>query len=75
LAEIFVDSINVGISVLARDLGVLYLYQENLLLIEIYLPIQQRALQEKIDIWSLPDPEPEDYYISLMGSYRFHRPL
>ena len=75
LAEVFIDSINVGMSILAHGLGVLYLYPEDSHLKEIYLTLQQRALREKAGIWSLAEPEPEDYYINLKGSYRFHRPL
>lgn len=75
LAEVFVDSVNTGLSILAHGLGALYLYQDNLHLKEIYLSAQQKALREKIGIWSLPGPEPEDYYINVKGSYRFHRPL
>lgn len=75
LAEVYRDSINVGLTILEHGLGLLYLYPENSHLKEIYLPAQLRALQEKAGIWSLPVPEPEKFYINLKGSYRFHRPL
>jgi len=75
LAEVYRDSINVGLSILENGLGLLYLYPENSHLKDIYLPTQKRALLENVGIWSLPEPEPEKFYINLKGSYRFHRPL
>jgi len=75
LAEVYVDSMNVGLSILEQGLGLLYLYPESAHLKDTYLPAQQRALLEKAGIWSMPSPEPEEFYINLKGSYRFHRPL
>ena len=75
LAEVYVDSVNVGLSILEHGLGLLYLYPENSRLKDIYLPAQQRALRQKAGVWSLPQPEQEKFYINLKGSYRFHRPL
>jgi micrococcal nuclease len=75
LAEVFIDTINVGYSVLQAGMAYLYLYRENIHLKEVYLQAQKQAITAKSGIWALPDPVPEKYYINLKGSFRFHRPL
>ncbi|MCP4582088.1 MAG: hypothetical protein GY839_10745 [candidate division Zixibacteria bacterium] len=75
LAEVFIDTINVGYSILRSGMAYLYLYPENIHLKKTYLPAQIQAIKAKIGIWSLPEPVSEEYYINLKSSFRFHRPL
>lgn len=75
LAEVYLDTLNVGCSILKAGLAVIYIYSDNIYLKDKYLPAQITALKEKTGIWSLPDPAPEDFYINIKGSLRFHRPL
>jgi micrococcal nuclease len=75
LAEVFVDTLNVGASLMRAGLAGLYLYSDNVRLKPKYLPLQIQAINKASGIWSLPEPEPEDYYVRIIGSYRFHRPL
>lgn len=75
LAEVYVDSINVGLSILKAGMGWLYLFPDNVYLKDKYLPAFLRARQSKLGVWSLPEPVAENYYINVKGSYRFHRPL
>ena len=75
LAEVFIDTLNVGASLLRAGLARLYLYSDNVRFKSRYLPLQIQAINDSSGIWSLPEPEPEDYYIRVVGSYRFHRPL
>jgi micrococcal nuclease len=75
LAEVFVDTLNVGAALMRAGLARLYLYSDNVRLKPRYLPLQIQAINEASGIWSLPEPEPEDYYVRVVGSYRFHRPL
>lgn len=75
LAEAYVDTINVGRRLLYDGLAVLYLYGENKYLLDDYLPAQIRAIDYRLCLWGLPEPSPEDFYINIKGSFRFHRPL
>lgn len=75
LAEVYVDTLNIGAAMMRSGLARLYLYRDNVRLKSKYLPLQVRAIDNETGIWSLPEPEPEDYYIRVAGSYRFHRPL
>lgn len=75
LAEVFVDTLNIGGLLLRSGLARLYLYSDNIRLKPKYLPLQIQAINDSSGIWSLPEPEPEDYYVRVVGSYRFHRPL
>jgi endonuclease YncB( thermonuclease family) len=75
LAEVYVDSVNVGLSMLRTGMGWLYLFPDNAYLKDKYLPALLHARKSKIGIWSLPEPVAENYYVNVKGSYRFHRPL
>jgi len=75
LAEVYHDSINIGNEVLKAGLGIIYIYGDNAYLKDKYLPAQVEAIDKKVGLWSLPEPLPEDFYINIKGSYRFHRPL
>jgi len=75
LAEVYVDSVNVGLSILKMGMGLLYLFPDNAYLKDKYLPVLLQAQQKKSGIWSLPEPAAEEFYINIKGSYRFHRPL
>ncbi|MCD6162361.1 MAG: thermonuclease family protein [candidate division Zixibacteria bacterium] len=75
LAEVYVDSANVSQLMLKAGLAVLYLFKDNAYLKDEYLQYQIYAYENKIGIWSLPEPVAEEYYINIKGSYRFHRPL
>lgn len=75
LAEVLSDSLNIGYEVLKAGLGLIYIYSDNKYLIDKYLPAQVEAIDKKLGLWGLPEPLPEDFYINIKGSYRFHRPL
>jgi len=75
LAEVYVDSVNIGRSLLSAGLALVYQYPDNKYLIDNYLPYQIEAIEKKIGIWSLPEPVAEEYYVNIDGSFRFHRPL
>ncbi len=75
LAEVFVDTINVGARILRAGLGYLYLFDDNAHLRDRYLNLQNLAMDEHLGIWSLKPPKAEAYYCQIKGSFRFHRPL
>lgn len=75
LWHVYADSIFVNAEIVARGMGQVYLFQPNLEYAEELIESQKRAREARLGIWSLPAPPPEDYYIALRGSYRFHRPL
>lgn len=75
LAEVYVDSVNVGRSLLNAGLALVYQYPDNAYLKDEYLPYQIEAIERKAGIWSLPEPVAEEYYVYIKGSFRFHRPL
>jgi endonuclease YncB( thermonuclease family) len=75
LAEVFIDTINVGIMMIRRGYAQLYLFGDDSYLKDNYLPYLKEAMHQKIGIWGLQPPKPENYYIRIKGSYRFHRPL
>ncbi len=75
LAEVFLDTIDVGARILRAGLGYLYLFDDNAYLRDRYLKLQILALEERLGIWSLPPPPAETQYCQIKGSFRFHRPL
>lgn len=75
LGEIFVDTLNVGLAILRQGFAQLYLFRDNSNLKNRYLPVLKSAINGKSGIWALPPPKAESYYITIKGSYRFHRPL
>lgn len=75
LAEVYLDTINVGLAMIRRGYAQLYLFDDDHFLKDKYLPFLKEAIGQKKGIWSLKAPKTEDYYISIKGSYRFHRPL
>lgn len=75
LAEVMLDTTNIGRRILYNGLAVMYVYPNNKYLIKNYLPAQLSAIDRQIGLWSLPEPVSEDYYLNISGSYRFHRPL
>jgi len=75
LVYLFVDSISYNKLVIDSGLASVYLFKKNRRLAKQLISAQREARSSKVGIWSLPDPVPEDYYISPSGSFRFHRPL
>ncbi len=75
LAEMFIDTVNIGIDMIRHGYAQLYLFGDDSYLKDRYLPYLKEAIYQKIGIWGLQSPKPEDYYIRIKGSYRFHRPL
>lgn len=75
LAYLFVDSIFYNKLVIDSGYASVYLFKENRRRAEQLISAQRKARLSKFGIWSLPDPIPEDYYVSPFGSFRFHRPL
>jgi endonuclease YncB( thermonuclease family) len=72
---VFADSIFVNDRIINRGMGRVYLFQSNIKYAGRFIQSQKNAREAKSGIWSLPVPPPEEYYIALKGSYRFHRPL
>jgi micrococcal nuclease len=75
LGEVLVDTLNVGLAMLRKGLAQLYLFKDDDYLKDIYLPVLRNAIDNKLGLWALPPPKAESYYITVKGSYRFHRPL
>lgn len=75
LFYVFIDSEFVNRKILLEGLGSVYFFQSNLKHAAEFIDAQKKARAAKIGIWSLPEPSPEDCYIRIAGSYRFHRPL
>lgn len=72
---VFADSIFVNDRIISRGMGRVYLFQSNIKYADLFIRSQKKAREAKSGIWSLPLPPPEDFYIALQGSFRFHRPL
>jgi len=75
LVYAYIDSNFVNEMIIRRGLGLVYLFESNLKYAAILIEAQKKARTARLGIWSLPDPPPEDYYVNIKGSYRFHRPL
>jgi micrococcal nuclease len=75
LAEVYVDTINIGLALIRHGYAQLYLFSDDNYLKDKYLPFLKEAISQKKGIWGVQSPKPEDYYIRIKGSYRFHRPL
>lgn len=75
LFYVFIDSEFVNEAILRQGLGSVYLFQSNLRYARRLIDAQKKARAKNVGIWSLPEPPPEEYYIRVAGSYRFHRPL
>lgn len=71
----YTDSIFVNEMIIGRGLGIVYLFESNLKQAGALIESQTKARVANLGIWSLPPPPPEDYYVNIAGSYRFHRPL
>jgi len=75
LVYAYLDSNFVNELIIRRGLGIVYLFESNLKSASLLIEAQKEARAANLGIWSLPDPAPEDYYVNIEGSYRFHRPL
>ncbi len=76
LGYVYVDSVFVNKIILENGLGYLYLFRDTPLNspeTKTLLDAQRRAMAAKVGLWALPH-SPEEYYIVLEGSFRFHRP-
>ena len=60
---------------LERGFARLYLFSGTRRYNSELITAQKLAREQKIGIWSLPEPDREPFYIFSSGSYRFHRPL
>lgn len=75
LAEVLIDTVNIGLALIKKGFAQLYLFGDDSYLKDKYLPYLKEAIYQKNGIWGQKPPKPEDYYIRVKGSYRFHRPL
>jgi micrococcal nuclease len=75
LAEVFVDTMDIGLAMIREGYAQLYLFSDDNFLKERYLPALKGAISQKKGIWGVQPPKPETYYLTVKGSYRFHRPL
>ena len=75
LGYVYYNSIFFNELLLERGLARVYLFKGTKRYNRALITAQNRARNNKLGIWSLPEPEREPFYISAGGSYRFHRPL
>ncbi len=76
LGYAYVDSIFVNKAILDNGLGYLYLFKDNDLAapeIRGLMAAQTSAINGNRGIWSIAH-DPEDRYLAVPGSFRFHRP-
>ena len=75
LAYIFMDSILYNEEIVRAGLASVYLFKNNRKYASKLLSAQKSARETGTGIWSLDPPSPEEHYVSVEGSFRFHRPL
>lgn len=75
LAYVYIDSVFFNESVVAGGMGSVYLFPHNRKFASELIRAQKIARTNRTGIWSLDAPSREDYYVSVEGSLRFHRPL
>jgi micrococcal nuclease len=75
LAQVFVDTMDIGLTMIREGYAQLYLFSDDNFLKERYLPVLKAAISQKKGLWGVQPPKPEAYYLTVKGSYRFHRPL
>ncbi len=75
LVYLFVDSLFYNELILEQGLATGYLFEHNGKFEETLIAAQKSARREDAGIWSLPQSSPEEFYITISGSFRFHRPL
>lgn len=75
LAYVFTDTILYNELALRQGLARVYLFKSNSRFEKKLIAAQKEARTARRNIWSLPEPDPEPYYIAPGGSLRFHRPL
>lgn len=73
LGYVYVDDIFVNAELLKAGLAVLYTYPPNVKYVDYFTQLQKEARQLKSGIWS-EKIEPEQFYLAVKGSKRFHRP-
>lgn len=76
LGNCFIDSMFVEEKIIEAGLGFVYLFGDNDLerpLVARLLSAQQKAIDARIGIWSIPH-KPESVYLAFPGRYRLHRP-
>jgi len=74
LAVVTQNGIAVGDSLVAAGLAIVYGFSDNAELLPALIPLQRRAIDQKIGLWSLPRRDDEDHYVASMSGHRFHRP-
>jgi len=75
LAYLRFDTLFYNEYIVKRGLAYVYLFKNSLKHAGKLINAQKYARNQKAGLWSLEDFEPEPYYVSIKGSYRFHRPL
>ena len=75
LVYLFADSIFYNELIIEQGMASVYLFPHNRKFAETLITAQKSSRRNKAGIWSLPDSSPEEYYVSVSGSFRFHRPL
>jgi micrococcal nuclease len=76
LGYLYIDTIFVNKIILDSGLGYLYLFKDtdiNNEKTKLLLKAQQKAIDNRIGIWSL-NKSGENYYLNPYGSFRLHRP-
>ena len=76
LGYLFIDSLFVNRAIIDSGYGYVYLFSDNDLhseAVQVLLEAQRSAINRRVGLWSLPY-EPEERYISKIGSFRLHRP-
>ena len=75
LAYLFIDTSLFNANIVRNGLASVYLFPRNNRFASRFIEAQKQARRDRIGIWSLDDPSPEEYYVGIPGSLRFHRPL
>lgn len=76
LGYLFVDSVCINEAVLSSGLAYIYLFRDNLadsIRIKGLLSAQKEAMSKNSGIWARPISQ-EEFYLTLKGKLRFHRP-
>ena len=75
LVFLFEDTLFYNERVVRAGLASAYFFENNRKYSTNLISAQKTAREAHSGIWSMDPPPPEEYYVSIRGSFRFHRPL
>ena len=77
LAYVFTAEQFVNSTLIKSGMASVYIFPSSMKNFEyqqMFIEDQREARQNKLGIWSIPDPQPESFYIGNSRTFRFHRP-